>query len=226
MQHSVLHSVIKNKGVNNMDSRTIFEELFGRYPALNVCREDIFSAYSAMLDCYKNHGKLLVCGNGGSAADADHIVGELMKGFLIKRKITEAPIDGDGEILSHLQGALPAISLNAHSALLSAFSNDLDFDYAYAQQTWGYGSKGDVLLALSTSGNSASVVNAVLAAQAKGMVSIGVTGSKESRLSELCTVCIQLPEQETFKIQELTLPVYHCLCAMLEADFYACEDNL
>ena len=119
-----------------------------------------------------------------------------------------------------MQGALPAVSLNAHSALLTAFSNDLEFDYSYAQQVYGLGNKGDVLIALSTSGNSASVVNAVRAAGAKGIITVGITGSKESLMSEKCDVCIRLPETETFKIQELTLPVYHCLCAMLEADFF------
>ena len=204
-----------------MTSNEIFNELIGRFPALKVCENEIYSAYKMIKSCYESDGKVLACGNGGSAADADHIVGELMKGFLLRRKIENEAVNGDDEILSHLQGALPAVSLDAHSALLTAFANDLEFDYAYAQQVYGLGNKGDVLVALSTSGNSASVVNAVRAAAAKGILSVGITGSKESAMREKCDVCIRLPETETFKIQELTLPVYHCLCAMLEADFFS-----
>ena len=202
------------------NANEIFEELLNRYNTLECCKNEIYESYNIIKECYYSGGKVLACGNGGSAADADHIVGELMKGFLLKRKIEEPALNGDDEILTHLQGALPAVSLDAHSALLTAFSNDLEFDYAYAQQVYGLGNKGDVLIALSTSGNSASVVNAVRAAAAKGVVSIGITGSKESLMSDKCDVCIRLPETETFKIQELTLPVYHCLCAMLEADFF------
>lgn len=205
-----------------MTSNEIFSELISRYPDLKVCENEIYSSYKIIKECYASGGKVLACGNGGSAADADHIVGELMKGFLLCREIKEKALNGDDEILSHLQGALPAVSLDAHSALLTAFANDLEFDYAYAQQVYGLGNKGDVLIALSTSGNSASVVNAVRAAGAKGVKSIGITGSKDSLMSEKCDICIKLPETETFKIQELTLPVYHCLCAMLEADFFVC----
>ncbi len=198
-----------------------FDELFERNPSLEVCRAEIDSAYNILKECYEKKGKVLVCGNGGSAADADHIVGELMKGFLLERKISEATVNGDDEILQQLQGALPAISLNAHAALFSAFSNDKCFENVYAQQVWGYGRKEDVLIALSTSGNSASVVNAVRAANAMGISSVAITGSKESKLSQSSTICIKLPETETYKIQELTLPVYHCICAMLEADFFS-----
>lgn len=205
-----------------MTSNEIFKELISRYPVLRVCENEIYSSYKIIKECYASGGKVLACGNGGSAADADHIVGELMKGFLLSRKINEKALNGDDEILAHLQGALPAVSLDAHSALLTAFANDLDFDYAYAQQVYGLGNSGDVLVALSTSGNSASVVNAVRAAGAKGVKSIGITGSKDSLMSEKCDICIQLPDTETFKIQELTLPVYHCLCAMLEVDFFVC----
>ena len=201
-------------------SKMIYEELLERYPELDACKEEIYIGYKLMRECYCSGGKVLACGNGGSAADADHIVGELMKGFLLGRKISTPAVNGDDEILSHLQGAFPAVSLSAHSALLTAFSNDLEFGYAYAQQVYGLGKKGDVLIALSTSGNSESIVNAVRAASAKDIISIGITGAKASKLSKACTVCICLPETETFKIQEFTLPVYHCLCAMLEADFF------
>ena len=203
-----------------MNSKQLFEELMQRYPVLESCRNEIYFSYKMLADCYSGGGKVLVCGNGGSAADADHIVGELMKGFLLKRKIKTPALNGDDEILSRLQGALPAVSLNAHSALFSAFSNDLEFEDVYAQQVYGYGKKGDVLIALSTSGNSKSIINAVRAAAAAGIESIAITGSRESLLSGKSSICIRLPETETFKIQELTLPVYHCLCAMLESDFF------
>ena len=196
------------------------KELFERCPALKACEETIAAAREILLTCYRDGGKVLVCGNGGSAADADHIVGELMKGFLLRRPIEGQAFNHDRDILSHLQGGLPAISLNAHAALLSAFANDEEFDYAYAQQAYAYGNADDVLIALSTSGNSASVVNAVRAAGARQLITVGITGEKRSVLSDKCTVCIRLPETETYRVQELTLPVYHCLCAMLEADFF------
>lgn len=198
----------------------IFERLFEQYPALNVCRKEIYSAFIRLRECYAGGGKVLACGNGGSAADADHIVGELMKGFLLRRPVSGEAFNHDRDILSHLQGGLPAISLNAHAALLSAFANDEEFDYAYAQQAYAYGCPGDVLIALSTSGNSASVVNAVRAAGAKQLTTVGITGEERSLLSDKCTVCIRLPARETYRVQELTLPVYHCLCAMLEAEFF------
>ncbi len=202
------------------DSKAIFDRLFETFPALEFCRSEIYKSYNYLRECYRNGGKVLVCGNGGSAADADHIVGELMKGFLLRRPIEGQAFNHDRDILSHLQGGLPAISLNAHAALLSAFANDEEFDYAYAQQAYAYGNADDVLIALSTSGNSASVVNAVRAAGARQLITVGITGEKRSVLSDKCTVCIRLPETETYRVQELTLPVYHCLCAMLEADFF------
>ncbi len=201
--------------------KEIFDRLFEDNPCLNGCRNEIYKAYIYLHDCYTNGGKVLTCGNGGSAADADHIVGELMKGFLLRRPVEGEAFNHDRDIHSHLQGGLPAISLNAHSALLTAFANDADFDYAYAQQAYAYGDPNDVLIALSTSGNSASVVNAVRAAGAKQMITIGITGENRSLLSDRCSVCIRLPQRETYRIQELTLPVYHCLCAMLEAAFFS-----
>ena len=175
------------------DSKEIYDRLFDTYPALNACRNEIYKSYNYLRECYRNGGKVLVCGNGGSAADADHIVGELMKGFLLRRPIEGQAFNHDRDILSHLQGGLPAISLNAHAALLSAFANDEEFDYAYAQQAYAYGNADDVLIALSTSGNSASVVNAVRAAGAKQLITVGITGEKRSVLSDKCTVCIRLP---------------------------------
>ena len=203
------------------------EILTSRYPALEACKADILVAFEVLRDSYAHGGKLLVCGNGGSAADAEHIVGELMKGFLLKRELTDEQRQAfleikDGEYLAnHLQGALPAVALSAHEGLNTAFANDIAADMIFAQQVWAYASSSpDALIALSTSGNSANVVNAVKVANAMGIESIGITGEKMSLMSEMCTVCLRLPETETFKVQELTLPVYHALCAMAEATYF------
>ena len=195
----------------------ILNSLTQRCPALSGCRESILTAYYYMEKCFENGGKLLACGNGGSAADADHIVGELMKGFMLERRI-----DSQSEVLSHLQGGLPAISLCAHTGLMTAFANDCDSEYVFAQQVYAYSSKckNDLLFALSTSGNSANVVRAAQTANEIGIKTIAVTGENGGALSELADVCIKLPENETYKIQELTVPVYHCLCAMVEKRFF------
>ena len=205
-----------------------FETLFIRYPGLEHCRDNIKDAYIILKDCYENGGKILVWGNGGSAADSEHIVGELMKGFLLKRPIEEKDIEKikaefpeDWEYLSkNLQRALPAISLISQSAISTAFVNDVAADMAYAQQVYGYGNRGDVLIGLSTSGNSENVVNAVKIANAFGIKTIGMTGKTFSMMERFCDVIIQVPETETFKIQEYHLPVYHALCAMIEAEFF------
>ncbi len=197
------------------------DELILRLPELDACRPDIIAAYETLEAGFRNGGKLLVCGNGGSAADSAHIVGELMKGFLLRR-----PADATSDVLSHLQRGLPAIDLTAQSALISAFANDMEADYVYAQQVYAYayGSPADVLLALSTSGNSANAVHAAEAAKAAGIRSVAITGETESRLSGLCDVCIRLPSAETYRIQEYTLPVYHCICAVLEEAFFGQND--
>lgn len=186
----------------------IFEELFERYPRLEACRGDIYKAFELMSDCYDNGGKLLCCGNGGSAADCDHLVGELMKGFLKKRPFSpeEKERFGDSEMAENLQKGLPAISLCAHSALMTAFENDAVPALVFAQQVCAYASKNDLLIAFTTSGNSANVVYALKAAKAAGVGSVAVTGERESESSRLADVCIRLPETETFKVQELTLP--------------------
>lgn len=200
----------------------IFEELFERYPCLEICRNDIRLAFELFVSCYDNGGKILCCGNGGSAADSDHFVGELMKGFLKKRPLSdkEKEIFDDKYIADNLQKGLPAISLCAHSALMTAFENDVAPSLVFAQQVYAYAKENDVLFCLSTSGNSENIVYAAKAAKASGIKSVAVTGRKESRLSETCDICIRLPETETFKIQELTLPVYHCLAAMLEEKYF------
>lgn len=200
----------------------IFNELFERYPCLKVCRDDINKAFEAFSDCYDSDAKILCCGNGGSAADCDHFVGELMKGFLKKRPLSEQEKElfEDKYAADNLQKGLPAISLCAHSALMTAFENDAVPSLVFAQQVYAYAKKNDVLLCFSTSGNSDNIVYAAAAAKAAGIKSVAITGEKESRLSGLCDVCIKLPETETFKIQELTLPVYHCLAAMLEERYF------
>ena len=200
-----------------------------RYPSLESVKEDIILAYFLLEECYENGGKVLVAGNGGSAADAEHIVGELMKGFKLSRKIDKAyssklvAEDQElGKILAdNLQGALPAIALNGHPALSTAYMNDCEPLLCFAQQVNGYGKSGDVFLGISTSGNSKNVLFAATTAHAKGMKVIGLTGAKDSKLKDMSDVCIKAPQTETYMIQELHLPIYHCLCLMLEDRFFA-----
>ena len=202
--------------------------LIERYPKLAVCKEDIKKAYELLEVAYRNGRKLLVCGNGGSASDSEHIVGELMKEFKLKRKVYSdqatalKAIDPElGQVLAdNLQGALPAICLTGHSSLTTAFMNDANADLVFAQQVNGYGKPGDVFLGISTSGNSKNVLYAAVNAKAKGLKVVGLTGAKESKLMKYADVCIRVPETETYKIQEYHLPVYHCLCLMLEEKFF------
>lgn len=213
-----------------MDAKLLkhIDTLIDRYPKLIVCKEDIIKAFELILDTYSNERKLLVCGNGGSASDSEHIVGELMKEFKLKRKVyadqavAMKAIDPDmGTTLAeNLQGALPAICLTGHSSLTTAFMNDANADLVFAQQVNGYGKANDVFLGISTSGNSKNVCYAAITAKSKGLKVIGLTGAKESKLSTLADCCIRVPETETYKIQELHLPVYHCLCLMLEDHFF------
>ena len=194
-----------------------FERLLERCPALEPLMYDdgsIMQAYSMLRSCFEKGGKLLLCGNGGSAADCEHIVGELMKGFYFKR-----PIAKEG-VLSHLQGALPAIALSQHTALSTAFGNDCDSEYIFAQQLFGYGRRGDVLLAISTSGNSSNVLRAVEVAREIGVKTVALTGGDGGKLKELCDVSIVAPARTPADVQEYHLPIYHTLCAMLEAHFY------
>ena len=192
----------------------MLNDLIKRYPALNEIRCDIKNAVELMLECYNNKGKILVCGNGGSAADCEHIVGELMKGFMSKRLLTDEKIPA--ELRNNLQGSLPAISLPSQSAIISAFANDVEPDFVYAQLTYGYANKNDLLIGISTSGNSKNIVNAVKVAKAIGVKTMALTGKNESELSKLCDVTIKAPETETYKIQEYHLPIYHYLCAEIE----------
>ena len=200
------------------------DRLIDRYPALSVARADILSARQMLLDCFDRGGKLLICGNGGSAADSEHIVGELMKGFLSKRPMDEAgkkafreALGKDADLFTErLQRPIRAVSLTAQTAVLSAFANDVDPDLVYAQLTYGYAKKGDLLIGISTSGNAANVTAAAKVAKAAGAFTVALTGARESKLSAVCDVTIRVPETETFKVQELHLPVYHYLCAAVE----------
>lgn len=204
------------------------EVLVNRYPVLNSVKDEIVEAYFLLVESYKNEGKLLIAGNGGSAADAEHIVGELMKGFKLPRKLNENFTDKLiseneelGTVLAEsLQGALPAIALDGHPALSTAYMNDCEPLLCFAQQVNGYGKAGDVFLGISTSGNSKNILYAATTAHAKGMKVIGLTGAKDSKLTQMSDVCIKVPQTETYMIQELHLPVYHCLCLMLEDEFF------
>ena len=206
----------------------MLDELIKRYPILERVREDIEAVYGILERCYENGGKLLIAGNGGSAADAEHIVGELMKGFVKRRPVTEEmrealekadPVRGK-KLSEKLQGGLPAIALVDHAALSTAFANDVDGMLSYAQQVNGYGKPGDVFLGISTSGNAENVMYAAVTAKAKGMQVVGLTGKDGGKLAGIADAAVIVPEMETYKIQELHLPVYHALCLMLEHRFY------
>ena len=192
--------------------------LYSRYSQLSICKSDIDKSIELMIDTYNRGGKVLVCGNGGSAADSEHIVGELMKGFLKKRPLKDKRIENG--LKEKLQYGLPAISLVSQSAILSAYANDCDPDLVYGQLVYGYGKDTDTLIGLSTSGNSKNVVNALKIAKSLGMRTIGLTGRNESKVSEICDVTVRVPEIETYKVQELHLPVYHEICIKVEEHFF------
>ncbi len=206
---------------------TRFSALFARHPHLEACEKDLGDAFEILKAAYQNGNKLLVCGNGGSAADSEHIVGELMKGFLKRRPIPaeraamlERLGDYGKQIGERLEGALPAISLPSQMSLLTATANDGDYDMTFAQQVYGLGRPGDVLLAISTSGTSRNVCNAVVVAKAFGLKSIGLTGRSGGELARLADVAIKVPSDNVAEIQELHLPVYHWLSTELEAAFF------
>ena len=204
------------------------DTLIKRYPELEFQRENITKAFSLLEETYAKGGKLLIAGNGGSAADAEHIVGELMKGFENPRKLKEEEkirlkeINLErGELLANnLQGGLPAIALDGHFALSTAYMNDCEPLLCFAQQVNGYGKSGDAFLGISTSGNSKNILYAATVAKAKGMKVIGLTGMKESELSEISDVTIRSSQTRTYMVQEHHLPIYHCLCLMLEERFF------
>lgn len=199
----------------------LLDELLTRYPELEVCSNNIVEAYTAIRNSYINGGKLLLCGNGGSAADTEHWSSELLKGFVNKRELSEQQKAGlSPELAEGLQQALPAIPLGSFFSLNTAFLNDVNGEFSYAQLVQGLGSAGDVLVGISTSGKAKNVCYAFEVAAARGITSIALTGENDSMLSELASVSIHVPETETYKIQELHLPVYHSLCLMIEEYFF------
>jgi phosphoheptose isomerase len=211
-----------------MKKDKVLKELVERYPQLLPKKDEIGKAAESIINCFKNGGKLLVCGNGGSSSDSDHIVGEMMKGFEHKRPLTERvkkdliKADRDrGLYLSEmLQQGLPAISLSAHSALITAVANDTDADLIYAQQVFSYGNPGDVLLALSTSGNSHNIVDAIVTAKSRGLTVIGLTGETGGKIGRMCDILINVPAKNTAFVQELHLPVYHTICKIVEIEMF------
>lgn len=202
--------------------------LIQRYPNLKSIRENIVRAYLVLEECYENGGKLLIAGNGGSAADAEHITGELMKRFKIPRPVTQeyakklVEIDAKrgAKLSTELERTLTAIPLVGHEALTTAYSNDVDGQAVFAQQLMGFGKKGDVFLAISTSGNSKNIMDATVVARASGIKIIGLTGKSGGELATVSDVAVMVPESETYMIQELHLPIYHCWCLMLEDKFF------
>lgn len=194
------------------------EDLFERYPELNECAWEIGQAQAILVHAFKHGNKILVCGNGGSACDAEHIVGELMKGFRLPRKVTDDRIPPD--LRKKLQGALPAISLNSQTGLMTAIANDIDADMVFAQQVYGYAKEDDVVIGISTSGNSKNVVNAIRVAESLNLLSIVLTGKDGGALKELETIAICVPATETYKIQEYHLAIYHYLCAKVEEEIF------
>jgi D-sedoheptulose 7-phosphate isomerase len=207
---------------------TSLEHFIQKYPDLTPCRPDIQSAIDLLVDCYRKGGKLLLCGNGGSAADCEHIVGELMKGFLrrrplsaeMRRTLVDAFPEEGGYLADHLQGALPAISLVSHTSLMTAFANDVASDMVFAQQVYGYGRPGDVVMGISTSGNSKNVVHALQVGRALGLKTLGLTGESDGKMKDLCDVAICVPWSRVDAIQERHLAVYHVLCAAVEDVFF------
>lgn len=219
--------IVRNEGVNK-SMNSILESLFRRFPELECCQNDIEYAFEKIKETYANHGKLLICGNGGSSADSDHIVGELMKGFRKRRPISAEiskkllllnPTNGK-DIVAALECGLPAISLSAHVALNTAFANDKNADMIYAQQVLGFGNFMDTFMGISTSGNSRNVLYAMYVAKAKGLQTIALTGNSGGKISDVADVAIIVPATETYQIQEYHLPIYHALCLMLEDEFY------
>lgn len=208
------------------------DALLKRYPILEDNRRQLMDAYELLEKCYAHKGKLLIAGNGGSASDADHIVGELMKGFRRPRRMEKELADKlrrqdnslGNELAEKLQCGLPAIALSNHNSLNTAFLNDVDGNMCFAQQILGYGGAGDSFLGISTSGNSRNILFAAVVAKAKGLSVIGLTGKGGGRLSEFTDVLIDVAERETYKIQELHMPIYHCLCLALEDSFFG-EDR-
>lgn len=206
-----------------------YGDLRRRHPELAECLPDLEKATGALIQTYRQGGKLLVCGNGGSAADCEHIVGELMKGYWLPRplpaelrqRFMQAWPEQGQTLADHLQGALPAISLASHTALMTAFNNDVDPEMIFAQQVYGYGRPGDFLLGLSTSGNSRNVLNALRVGRVQGLVTVGLSGRGGGAMNSVCDILIRAPYDRTPDIQECHLAIYHALCGLVEQEFFA-----
>ena len=219
--------------MNTLDNRLKkhIDLLVTRYPILKNIEQNIIDAYLVMEECYENGGKMLIAGNGGSAADSEHIAGELMKRFKIPRpvsagfaeKLRAVDVERGSALANNLECSLMAIPLVAHEALTTAYINDVDGFSVFAQQLFGYGKAGDVFLGISTSGNSKNIMNATVVARASGIKVIGLTGARGGELAEVADVVVKAPETETYMIQELHLPIYHCWCLMLEDKFFGNE---
>ena len=215
-----------------MENKKILDELIRRYPQLENISEKINEAAERLIRCYQNGNKLLICGNGGSCSDSDHIAGELLKGFEQKRPLDDlirnSLITSSGKrgqyLAEKLQTGLPAISLSAHSGLITAVANDTDATLIYAQQVMAFGKPGDVLLGISTSGNAQNVLDASVTARAKGMTVVGMTGETGGKLKGCCDILINVPERRTAFVQELHLPVYHTLCLMIENNLFGIQE--
>ncbi len=209
----------------NLNVQKIFNTLLDDYPQLKVCADSIEAAFLAGVACYEAGGTVLVCGNGGSAADSEHIVGELMKGFMQARALSKSESSCfPSDIAGKLQGALPAISLVSQSGIITAYANDVDPDMIFAQQVYGYRNPDSLLIGISTSGNSANVVNAFTVAKGLGIKTFALVGKDGGTLAECADIAVIAPSDSTPKIQELHLPIYHAWCAMLESHFFPMED--
>lgn len=211
------------------ECKNILEQLTERYPALNSSFDEIWQAFLIIKECYESGGKLLICGNGGSCADSQHIVGELMKCFTLKRKALKKDrqklkelFDDEGDFIAdRLEKGLPAIAIDSMPVIATAFNNDVDPIMTYAQLTYNYGCEKDVLLGISTSGNSANINYAFKVAKAIGVKSIGLTGANGGKFNENCDYVIHTPADITHEIQEYHLPIYHALCIMIETYFFS-----
>lgn len=215
-----------------MKERTLqhWNDFFKLHQDMRPMEQNVHTVCETLLRVYQSGGKVLICGNGGSCADGDHIVGELMKGFLLKRPLPQDARDkfqqlygAEGTALAEkLQCGLPAISLNAHAALMSAFSNDVDSELVYAQQVMGYAKQGDAIIGISTSGNAGNVAAALMAAKAAGALSIALTGRDGGKIGKLADYCLIAPHNETYRIQEYHLALYHLICAVIESELFSC----
>jgi len=211
-----------------MEGTIYIEEMIRRHPLLLPVKNEIERSAAVIIECFQKGGKLLACGNGGSSADSDHIVGEFMKGFeqmrpvaeSLKKKLIALSADRGKYLSEKLQQGLPAISLTAHNALITAISNDTDSNLVFAQQIVGYGNPGDVLIAISSSGNSQNILDAVITARSKDMTIIGLTGKTGGKMKDLCDILINVPEIHTALVQELHLPVYHTICRVVEQSLF------